>query len=141
MCQIEVGQVTKPALQAPAACTKTLPTLPAAVGTSLQACVSHTRFKQRVGSDSPVSGRASGGGSAFTSYIAAADLQQAISKYRASGCSEAYYLLTAGAAGGGLCVGMWDVSRGRGMPAAAVSVTCSRTQATQLAAAGLCTPA
>jgi hypothetical protein len=37
-----------------------------------------------------------GGGSAFTSYIAAADLQQAISKYRASGCSEAYYLLTAG---------------------------------------------
>lgn len=63
----------------------------------LQACVVHKRFKQRVGTDSPVSGRASGGGSAFTSYIAAADLQQAISKYRASGCSEAYYLLTAGA--------------------------------------------
>lgn len=49
-----------------------------------------------MGTDSPVSGRVSGGGSAFTSYIAAADLQQAISKYRASGCSEAYYLLTAG---------------------------------------------
>lgn len=58
--------------------------------------MSHKRFKQRVGTDSPVSGRAAGGGSAFTSYIAAADLQQAISKYRASGCSEAYYLLTAG---------------------------------------------
>lgn len=56
----------------------------------------HQRYKQRVGADSPITGRASGGGSAFTSYIAAADLQQAISKYRASGCSEAYYLLTAG---------------------------------------------
>lgn len=63
----------------------------------LQACVTHQRYKQRVGANSPITGRASGGGSAFTSYIAAADLQQAISKYRASGCSEAYYLLTAGA--------------------------------------------
>lgn len=57
--------------------------------------MSHQRFAQRVGANSHV-GRSSGGGSAFTSYIAAADLQQAISKYRASGCSEAYYLLTAG---------------------------------------------
>lgn len=68
----------------------------------LQACVTHTRYKQRVGADSPITGRASGGGSAFTSYIAAADLQQAISKYRASGCSEAYYLLTAGVSTVGL---------------------------------------
>jgi hypothetical protein len=75
----------------------------------LQTCSSHKRFKQRVGTDNPISGRASGAGSAFTSYIAAADLQQAISKYRASGCSEAYYLLTAGAQGchisGGLTTG------------------------------------
>jgi hypothetical protein len=33
--------------------------------------------------------------SAFTSYIAYEDLQQAFTKYRASGCTEAYYLLTA----------------------------------------------
>jgi hypothetical protein len=56
------------------------------------------RFQQRVGQlpegcSSSGSG-SSGSGSAFTSYIAAADLQQAISKYRASNCSEAYYLLT-----------------------------------------------
>jgi hypothetical protein len=60
------------------------------------------RFQQRVGqlpegcssSSSSSGGSSSGSGSAFTSYIAAADLQQAISKYRASNCSEAYYLLT-----------------------------------------------
>lgn len=61
-----------------------------------QACVSHKRLRGRPAIDSAAPGRDSGGGSAFTSYIAAADLQQAISKYRASGKSEAYYLLTAG---------------------------------------------
>jgi hypothetical protein len=58
----------------------------------MQACATHLRFKQRVG---PMAG-GTADGSAFTSYIAAADLQQAISKYRASNCTEAYYLLTAG---------------------------------------------
>lgn len=34
--------------------------------------------------------------SAFTSYIARDDLHTAISKYRASSCRDAYYLLTEG---------------------------------------------
>eukprot|EP00879_Flechtneria_rotunda_P004833 GHRR01005106.1.p1 GENE.GHRR01005106.1~~GHRR01005106.1.p1 ORF type:complete len:441 (+),score=138.90 GHRR01005106.1:334-1656(+) len=54
----------------------------------MQACAAHMRFKPR--------GHMQAGGSAFTSYIAASDLQQAVAKYRASNCSEAYYLLTAG---------------------------------------------
>jgi hypothetical protein len=60
---------------------------------SLQACAAHPRFQQRVG-QMPDGSSSSSSGSAFTSYIAAADLQQAINKYRASNCSEAYYLLT-----------------------------------------------
>jgi hypothetical protein len=58
----------------------------------LQVCAGHVRFQQRVGQ--LPDGCSSSSGSAFTSYIASADLQQAISKYRASNCSEAYYLLT-----------------------------------------------
>jgi hypothetical protein len=40
------------------------------------------------------SGEGSGAASAFTSYIARDDLHTAISKYRASNCRDAYYLLT-----------------------------------------------
>jgi hypothetical protein len=60
----------------------------------LQACADHVRFQQRVGQTPDGCSSSSSSGSAFTSYIAAADLQQAINKYRASNCSEAYYLLT-----------------------------------------------
>lgn len=57
----------------------------------LQHCAGHVRFQQRVNVTPEPDPRV---GSAFTSYIAQSDLQQAMNKYRASNCSEAYYLLT-----------------------------------------------
>eukprot|EP00878_Enallax_costatus_P026246 GHUV01028140.1.p1 GENE.GHUV01028140.1~~GHUV01028140.1.p1 ORF type:complete len:188 (+),score=71.19 GHUV01028140.1:317-880(+) len=60
---------------------------------AMQQCAGHVRFQQRLNTVPEADPRV---GSAFTSYIAQSDLQQAISKYRASNCSEAYYLLTAG---------------------------------------------
>lgn len=55
----------------------------------LQADASHCRYDERtIWSDTASTT------SAFTSYISFEDLQQAISKYRSSRCSEAYYLLT-----------------------------------------------
>lgn len=57
----------------------------------MQHCAGHVRFQQRLNLTADPDPRV---GSAFTSYIAQSDLQQAINKFRASNCSEAYYLLT-----------------------------------------------